>query len=139
MENITKSWKNEELPDVNSVTVSVAAMPYGLWQGSLLLKQARGNNLDARSLFKLCKGHCPHSQLSLTCRDCIFSSCRLSEAFCQGGNSETSMYTYITWGSCFKMKIMVQYVWGGTWNSASLANSQKTDAVDAFTILREKV
>lgn len=38
MENITKSWQNEELADVNTVIVSVAAMPYGFWQRSLLNK-----------------------------------------------------------------------------------------------------
>jgi len=30
-------------------------------KGHLLLRQARKNNHDARSLFKLCKGCCPHS------------------------------------------------------------------------------
>lgn len=93
MENITKSWKNKELADVNSITVSAAAMPYGLWQGSPPIKAGKEKQSWCQVSIQTLQRSLPSFRLSMKCRDCILSSCRFSEAVCQESASQASMYT----------------------------------------------
>ena len=82
----------KNLAEVNSVIISKAAMPYGLWQGSPPIKAGEEKQPWCQVSIQALQRSLPSLQLSVECRDCILPACRLNEATCQDGTSQCSMY-----------------------------------------------
>jgi len=92
-----KTLQNPEriknLDDINSDIE--AAMPYGLWQGSPLIKSSKEKTTLMSGLYpNLAKVIALTPVLNEMQRLCFG---RLSEATCQDGTSQTSMYNQCTW------------------------------------------